>query len=96
MEGNCYYISEAAYHILGGKKAGWKAAYVRTFHRNSFGPSWPCHWFLIHKSGLILDLSKRQFHGKIKPDYSKGRGSFFLTKKPSKRARKLMRIMTWK
>ena len=88
MEGNCYYISEAAYHILGGKKAGWKAAYVRMKPLT--------HWFLIHKSGLILDLSKRQFHGKIKPDYSKGRGSFFLTKKPSKRARKLMRIMTWK
>jgi hypothetical protein len=22
--GNCYYTSEALYHILGGKAAGWK------------------------------------------------------------------------
>lgn len=52
------------------------------------------HWFLRHDSGLILDATAKQF-GKKKPDWSRGRGTGFLTKKPSFRARKMMEAMVW-
>jgi hypothetical protein len=86
MRGNCYVVSEAVYHILGGKKAGWKPMVMRT--------DTDTHWFLIHQNGLILDLSQKQFNGKL-PDYSKARGSGFLTKKPSNRAQQLIQRMTY-
>jgi hypothetical protein len=83
--GNCYVSCEALYHLIGGKLAGWKAMTLR--HEGDV------HWYLIHKSGLIIDPTISQF--KKKPDYSKGRGRGFLTKKPSKRAVEMMEIMVW-
>ncbi len=77
--------SEALYHILGGKAAGWKPMRMRV--------KGDTHWFLRHASGLLLDPSVRQFD--ITPNYSRARGSGFLTKGPSKRARALMDEMTW-
>ena len=84
--GNCYAVSEAAYHILGGKRAGWTPMCMKL----SAGGS---HWFLKHTSGIIVDLSVKQFEGV--PDYSKAKGCGFLTKQPSQRARLLMSAMTW-
>jgi hypothetical protein len=53
-EGNCYAVTEAAWHILGGKGSGWKPM------RLKINPNDPhCHWFLKHESGTILDLSVR-------------------------------------
>jgi hypothetical protein len=72
--------SEAAYYLLGGKEEGWKP-----MHMTHLGAS---HWFLKHESGYILDLTYNQF--KTKLDYSKARGTGFLTKEPSKRAKKLL------
>lgn len=89
ISGNCYVASEALYHILGGKEAGWKPMRMRVDH-----PLFKTHWFLKHESGMIVDPSRYQFHGML-PDYSKAVGSGFLTKKPSKRALKLMWQMTW-
>jgi hypothetical protein len=43
--------------------------------------------------GEILDPTVKQF--KTKPNYYEGRGRGFLTKKPSKRARALMKLMLW-
>jgi hypothetical protein len=83
--GNCYVTSEALYHLLGGKAAGWKPMRMR--HERD------THWFLQHKSGEIIDATVSQF--KTKPDYRKARGSGFLTKKPSKRAKELMQAMVW-
>lgn len=85
--GNCYVTSEALYHNLGGKAAGWKPMFLRLESGES-------HWFLRHRSGLILDASRKQF-GRSLPDYSKARGNGFLTLRPSKRAAKLMRELTW-
>lgn len=88
--GNCYAASEALYHILGGKRKGWKAMRMHVGR-----PGWDDnHWFLKHESGLIIDPSVRQF--KRKPRYERGVGCGFLTKKPSKRAKKLMRDLTWR
>lgn len=88
--GNCYVTSEAVYHLLGGKKNGWKPMHVR--HEGD------THWFLVKRMFpnmplAVLDLTKSQF--KTPVPYHKGRGSGFLTKKPSKRARELMRRLVW-
>jgi len=83
--GNCYVTSEALYHLLGGKDAGWKPMNMR--HEND------SHWFLKHEDGKILDLTVSQF--KKTPDYSKAKGRGFLTKKPSKRAKQLMETLVW-
>lgn len=83
--GNCYAASEALYHLIGGKLAGWTPMRMRV-HNDS-------HWFLRHATGLILDPTASQF--KSPPDYSQAVGSGFLTKTPSTRARKLMTTIVW-
>ncbi len=85
MRGNCYVASEALFHILGGKAAGWKPMRMRV--------DTDMHWFLKHESGLVLDPSVQQFSHP--PDYSKGVGCGFLTSKPSHRARVLTEQLTW-
>lgn len=85
MRGNCYVTSEAVFHLLGGKKTGWKPMTMR--HEGD------THWFLKHNSGMILDLTVSQF--KEKPDYTLAKGCGFLTKHPSKRAKDLMNNMVW-
>lgn len=86
MTGNCYAASEALYHLLGGKAAGWKPMVISMKPLN--------HWFLKHESGTILDVTSSQFDSP--PDYDKARGCGFLTKKPSERAKQLMNILVWK
>lgn len=83
--GNCYVTSEALYHLLGGKGAGWTPMTVR--HEGSV------HWFLRHDSGLVLDPTKWQFSSE--PPYHRARGRGFLTREPSRRARIMMRSMVW-
>lgn len=85
MRGNCYVTSESLYHLLGGKKAGWKPMVMR--HEGD------THWFIRHNSGTIVDATATQF--KTRPDYTKARGSGFLTSSPSKRAILLMKEMVW-
>lgn len=84
--GNCYVTAEALYHLLGGKAAGYVPMVM-----NWEGDT---HWFLKHKpTGLLIDPTKSQFEQT--PDYTLARGSGFLTKEPSKRARSLMQTMVW-
>jgi len=84
--GNCYVTSESLYHLLGGKKAGWKPMRMQT----QLGT----HWWIEHASGVRVDATAKQFGGGG-VSYSKGRGSGFLTKRPSRRARELMERMVW-
>jgi hypothetical protein len=84
--GNCYVTSEALFHLLGGKAAGWTPMSVRT--------DTDVHWFLKHSSGMILDATAAQFGGHL-PDYTQARGRGFLTRRPSKRAAALMERMLW-
>lgn len=88
--GNCYAASEALYHILGGKKAGWKPM---RFRMRGPDMKMDTHWFIKHESGLIIDPSVRQFD--FTPNYTKAVGGGFLTKNPSKRAAKLIKDLTW-
>lgn len=85
--GGCYVTAEALYHLLGGKSAG----YVPMVLNHEGGT----HWYLEHRGSAttILDPTEWQFAGT--PDYSKGRGCGFLTKKPSKRAQALMDKLIW-
>lgn len=94
--GNCYAAAEALYHILGGKKAGWKPMVIpRAWPRND------SHWFLQREPYprcprelvQILDPSRLQFTHE--PPYHLARGCGFLTKRPSRKARDLMRRLTW-
>jgi hypothetical protein len=85
MRGNCYVTSEALYHLLGGKKAGWTPMRMR--YRGDI------HWFLRHSSGLILDATRSQFE--TPPLYFNARPAGFLTRGPSKRAQALMQTLVW-
>lgn len=79
--GHCYLATEAAYHLLGGREEGWKP-----YHLKQSGES---HWFLKHNSGALLDLTADQFDGvPIRYDLARGKG--FLTRDPSKRAKRLI------
>ena len=89
MRGNCYVTSEALYHVLGGKPAGWKPMRMR--HEND------SHWFLLNtNTGQRIDATCFQFN---KPpseaQYSRAIGSGFLTRHPSKRAAQLIAVLTW-
>lgn len=86
--GNCYVATEALWHILGGRHSGWKVMRMKVSTER--GPD--THWFLW-RGGLILDPSRRQF--KYLPQYQLARRSAFLTRRPSQRARALMRVLTW-
>ena len=85
LGGNCYATSEALYHLLGGKDAGWTPMQMK--HEKV------SHWFLRHSSGLVLDVTAQQFD--TPPDHSTARGREFMTKEPSERARDLMHQLLW-
>ena len=84
--GNCYRASEAAYHLLGGKKAGYTPMVARYggdsfFHHQT-------HWWLRRPDGSMLDITEGQFpHGF---PHKLGRGCGFLTKQPSKKAQEII------
>jgi hypothetical protein len=90
-KGKCYYASEAAYHLLGGKEAGYTPmvatydesdeATGRYFHNT--------HWWLRRADGTILDITAGQYDYCF-PYSSLGKGCGFLTKRPSKRAQEII------
>jgi len=80
VEGHCYIAAEAFYHLAGGKKAGMSPRVISK-------EDWT-HWYVVDKVGNIYDPTRDQFKGR--PPYEEGRGSGFLTKKPSRRARIIM------
>ena len=82
--GWCYAASEAAYHLLGGKAAGYTpmvATYFIDCERLT-------HWWLRRPDGSILDITEGQFSYKF--PYKWGRGCGFLTKAPSKKAQEII------
>lgn len=88
MAGHCYVASEALYHLLGGKEAGWTPHHIS----HEGGP----HWFLKNRhSGKVLDATADQFETPV--PYRLGRGKGFLTAMPSKRASTVIsRVLTRK
>ncbi len=85
--GFCYIAAEAAYHILGRK--GLKslyAAYEEDGKRCT-------HWWLLRGKEIIDPTASQYRELGLEPPYHLGKGAGFLTKQPSKRARKLMEIV---
>lgn len=80
VAGHCYVASEALYHLLGGKEAGWTPQTIQ----HEGGP----HWFLQHQDGTILDATADQFQTPV--PYEKARGCGFLTRQPSQRTRQVL------
>lgn len=76
LAGHCYIASEAFYHLTG-----------RIYHPKFVRVQGQPHWFL-EKNDNIVDLTAKQFDCEI--PYEKAIGKGFLTKKPSKRALKLI------
>ena len=69
LVGHCYIASEAFYHL--------------TKQTNLYTPSYvkfcgETHWFLSKKDGKIIDITVKQFNGKI-PPYSLKKNCGFLT-----------------
>lgn len=86
--GHCYVAAEACFHLLGGKSAGWTPCVLT--HQ-----LWPAgldagetHWFL-RRGSEVCDPTAGQFEVEIR--YDLGRGSGFLTREPSRRARQVIR-----
>lgn len=80
MAGHCYVASEAIYHKLGGKEAGWTPQTIR----HEGGP----HWYLKHQNGAVIDPTCDQFETPV--PYDQGKGCGFLTKAPSKRSQTVL------
>ena len=78
--GHCYVASEAIFHLLGGKSAGYAPVFIRWEGEP--------HWFLRGPNGVI-DATASQF--KSRPDYPTGVPKGFLTSAPSSRAAEVMR-----
>jgi len=74
--GHCYVASEAIYHTLGGKSAGWTPQTIQ----HEGGP----HWYLKNQQGTIIDPTADQFETPV--PYQNGRGCGFMTRQPSARA----------
>jgi hypothetical protein len=81
LTGYCYVASEALYHLAGGAASGLRV------RRCSLSEG-KCHWWLVRSDGRILDLTAAQF--KEAPPYHQGVQTFFLSRKPSRRASKLI------
>jgi hypothetical protein len=75
--GHCYVASEAAYYLL-GKKA--KPLFLKHEGKS--------HWMLKDANGNIIDFTASQFNSA--PDYNEAKPKGLMTKKPSKRAQKLI------
>lgn len=81
-EGHCYVVTEALFHLMGGKEAGYCG--VTTQHEG--GP----HWWLRGPDGAIHDGTALQFQTPV--PYERGRGCGFQGRpgQPSARARVLI------
>jgi hypothetical protein len=88
VDGQCYVAAEAVYH-LAGKREGWTPMVLKL----PKGSKYKTHWFLQRGDGIV-DPTEAQF--RRPPSYRRARGCGFLTKRPSKRARVLIRrVRRW-
>ena len=89
LRGHCYVFSEALFYILGGKRKGWMP---QTCDVIRDGKKVGVHWFLINPDGgYALDPTAKQFTSDEHVLYAFAVGRGFLTKKPSKRTKELIK-----
>jgi len=79
-----YIVSELVYHELSIKGYELFPFVMRL-------PGGGTHWFLKNKEGGIIDYTKDQYNYEL--DYSTAIRRSFLTKKPGKRTRLLLKLM---
>lgn len=80
LEGHCYIAAESLWYLLGPKK--WKAVCASYTDKNGKAT----HWWLVNRTtGVIADPTREQY-APNNPPYHLGKGTGFLTNKPSKRA----------
>lgn len=79
LRGHCYVVSEAIWHLK-YKELGYTPHIVRV--------GMETHWFL-KRGPHIVDLTAGQYGAE--PEYDNSKRQAFMTRKPSKRARELMR-----
>lgn len=86
LTGHCYVATEALWHLLGGSRSGW-----RPFSGRGPGRAGGSHWWLVGPGGEVADVTARQFDRPV--DYAAGTGRGFLTRRPSARAREVIRAV---
>ena len=87
--GHCYHAVEAIYHKF-GKFNGFTPKYLTSKDFPEGLPKGDTHWFIQNnKTGEVIDPTSQQF-GKTPIPYEKGTGAGFLTKEPSKPAKKIL------
>lgn len=86
LYGHCYVASEALYHLLGGRAAGWRVHRARD-------EAGVVHWWLEDGEGNRLDPTAGQYVSLGRPPpYDKGkRGTWLTGERPSRRAAELIR-----
>lgn len=89
MWGHCYAATEALFHMLGGKEAGWVP--VRAKDDDGI-----VHWWIENRqTGRRLDPTAEQYTSQGKePPYAQGRAAGFLTRQPSKRAQQIIDMVS--
>jgi hypothetical protein len=76
--------SEAAWHLLGGFQGPWRPQFIR--HEGA------PHWYLLNvRTRQVFDPTAAQFGTPVA--YAAGRGCGFLTRRPSARARTVLRTL---
>lgn len=86
--GHCYAATEALFHMLGGFDSEWRP--VRGKDDDGI-----VHWWLENNAGERLDPTSEQYTAAGKePPYDRGRRAGFLTRQPSKRAQKVMSLIS--
>jgi len=81
--GHCYHAAEAAFHLLGGKEAGW----VPYVFRENDGIT---HWWIVRQNEIVDPTADQYYTLNEVPPYSHGKGCGFMTKSPSQRAQKII------
>lgn len=91
-DGLCYCASEALFHLLGGKAAGYTPVCLTLTPewQALLGTTYRTHWVLEDQWGEYLDPTRDQFPGGWTPPYYLGTRKGFLTKGPSKAAQILI------
>ncbi len=98
MFGHCYVATETLFHMLYDVNKSDDNFFVfNGVNDNEFKPHYGkddnniTHWWLQNSEGKILDITSEQYTSFNKvPPYKNGRKGYFLTKYPSKRAKKLI------
>lgn len=85
--GCCYIAAEVLFHLW-GKENGFTP--MRVSYKLGCKDT-GMHWFLEHRpSGFQVDITADQFPPNRVPDYGAAKPCGFMTKKPSKRAQRII------